>query len=84
MRRLQRRETHSSPTATRAGCTLPRSPGTNTALLLTCSIESNFVLVGVFEQVLGVVEPSSLEPLWDIGDPFGDIHHLEYTPTKHI
>lgn len=39
---------------------------TNTALILTCSIQSNFVLVGVFEQVLGVVEPSSLEPLWDI------------------
>lgn len=56
---------------------------TNTALILTCSIESNFVLVGVFEQVLGVVEPSSLEPLWDIRDPFGYVHNLEHTPTTH-
>lgn len=68
----------------RADCTLPLSSCTNTALQLTRSIESNFVLVGVFEQVLGVVEPSSLEPLWDIRDPFGYIHDLEYTPTKHI
>lgn len=65
-------------------CTLPLCSCTNTALLLTRSIESNFVLVGVFEQVLGVVEPSSLEPLRDIRDPFGHIHNLEYTPTKHI
>lgn len=56
---------------------------TYTAFILTGSIECYFVLVGVFEQVLSVVELSSLEPFWDIRDPFGYVHNLEYTPTKH-
>lgn len=64
-------------------CILTYSLAPKAAFLLTGSVESDFVLVGMFEQVLSVVELSSLEPLWDIRDPFGYIHNLEYTPTKH-
>lgn len=67
----------------RSDCILQVSLVTDKAFILTGSIERNFVLVGVFEQVLSVVEASSLEPLWDIRDPFGYVHNLEYTPTKH-
>lgn len=54
-----------------------------TADPLTGGVERHLVLVGVFEQVLCVVEPSSLEPLGDIRDPLGSVHNLEDTPTKH-
>lgn len=80
---LSWRDNRSSPGATTPGGILHVRSLTGAAFILTGSVERNFVLVGVFEQVLGVVEPSSLEPLWDIRDPFGYIHNLEYTPTKH-
>lgn len=55
--------------------------------ILTCRIQSHFVLVCVFEQVLGVVEPSPFEPLWNIWDLLGYVHHLasaNKTDTKNI
>lgn len=51
--------------------------------VLTCSIESDFILVCMFEQVLRVVEASSFKPLWNIWDPFGYIHNLVYTHKTH-
>lgn len=71
------------PQQSESYCILPYPLATKAAFLLTGSVESDFVLVGMFEQVLSVVELSSLEPFWDIWDPFGYIHNLEYTPTKH-
>lgn len=51
--------------------------------ILTCSIESNFVLIRMSEQVLGVVESSSFKPLGNIRDPLGYIHNLVHTQKTH-
>lgn len=54
-----------------------------TCYWLTRSIQSHFILVAVFEQVLCVVEPRSFKPLRDVWNPFGNIHNLAYTHKTH-
>lgn len=55
-----------------------------TCYWLTCSVQSDFILVAVLEQVLSVVEPGSFKPLRDVRNPFGNIHYLVYTQKTHI
>lgn len=57
---------------------------TKALILLTCCIQCNLVIVLVLQEILCIVQTAALEPLRDICNAFGCIHHLKETPRSFL